>query len=84
MTLNCSRSILSQPMRTSIDSWSFVFQLSNRYFDLYMDELKSCIAMLQLNTQVSRGTARCAQQRATIAYSNYQLMRKVQHFIEAN
>ena len=84
MTLNCSRPISIQPMRTSIDSWRFVFQLSNRYFDLYMDEIRSCIAMLKLNTEVSRGAARCAEQRAKLAFNNHQLLRKVQQFIEVN
>ena len=52
MTLNCSRSISTQPMRTSTEAWAHVFQLSNRYFDLYMDEMKSSIAMIKLNKQV--------------------------------
>jgi len=84
MTLNCSRPISTQPMRTSTEAWCHVFQLSNRYFDLYMDEMKSSIAMIKLNTPVSRNSARCAKQRAQLALNNYQLLRQVQTFIGDN
>ena len=68
-------------MRSSIDSWTFAFTLKNRSFDLYMDEMRSCIALLQMNTPISRSAARCAEQRAKIALNEYELMNKMANFI---
>ena len=81
MTLNCSCPISTQLMRSSIDSWKFAFNLKCRSFDLYMDEMRSCIALLQMNTPISRSAARCAEQRAKIALNQYEIMSKMENYI---
>ena len=43
--------------------------------------MRSCIALLQMNTPISRSAARCAEQRAKIALNEYELMNKMANFI---